>query len=183
MIRHILGAAALSVSAALAFADATMLSVPVSPDISVIEAGVICPPETVGSSPAPDTIAGTTHLIEEEPEFVSNTRVVPAVLGLGFGVKAQTPILGGINQVTMLVSHPAMGQEAVESQSFLTRISDLSPSLTFYQFDYSYELLPGTWTMTAMRVDQVLYQVEFEVVPPEMVPELAGVCGYLDLLS
>ncbi|MDX8354071.1 DUF3859 domain-containing protein [Cognatiyoonia sp. IB215182] len=183
MIRHIIGVAALSVSAALAFADATMSSVPVSPDISIIEAGVICPPETVGSSPAPDTIAGTTHLIEEEPEFVSNTRVVPAVLGLGFGVKAQTPIVGGINQVTMLVTHPAMGGQAVESQSFLTRISDLSPSLTFYQFDYSYELLPGTWTMTAMRVDQVLYQVEFEVVPPEMVPELAGVCGYLDLLS
>ena len=166
-------AAVLSMSAAFAFADAAISSAPVSPDISAIEAGVICPPETVGSSPAPDTIAGTTHLIDEEPPFVSNARVVPAVLGIGFGVKAQTPIEGGINQITMVVAHPAMGNEGVESQSFLT----------FYQFDYSYELLPGSWTMTAMRADEVLYQVDFEIVPPDLVPELAGVCGYENLLS
>lgn len=176
-------AAVLSMSAAFAFADAAISSAPVSPDISAIEAGVICPPETVGSSPAPDTIAGTTHLIDEEPPFVSNARVVPAVLGIGFGVKAQTPIEGGINQITMVVTHPAMGNEGVESQSFLTRINDVEPSLTFYQFDYSYELLPGSWTMTAMRADEVLYQVDFEIVPPDLVPELAGVCGYENLLS
>ncbi len=176
-------AAALSVSAAFAMADVAISPVPVSPDISVMQAGIICPPQTVGSTPAPDTIAGTTHLIDEEPPFVSNARVVPAVLGIGFGVKAQTPIAGGINQVTMVVTHPAMGNEAVESQSFLTRVNDVAPSLTFYQFDYSYELLPGAWTMTAMRDEEVLYQVDFEVVPPHLVPELAGVCGYLDLLS
>lgn len=182
-LSYIVCAATLCVSAAFAFADATISSVPVSPDISVIEAGIICPPETVGSSPAPDTIAGTTHIIDEEPPFVSTTRVVPAVLDIGFGVKAQTPIEGGINQITMVVTHPAMGDTGAESQSFLTRISDVEPSLTFYQFDYSYELLPGPWTMTAMRDDEVLYQVDFEVVPPDVVPELAGACGYEDLLS
>ncbi|MEL6683242.1 MAG: DUF3859 domain-containing protein [Pseudomonadota bacterium] len=170
-------------SAAFALADAAVSVVPLSPDISVIEAGIICPPETVGSSPAPDTIAGTTHLIDEEPPFVTTTRVVPAVINLGFGVKAQTRIAGGINQVTMVVTHPEMGAEAVEGQSFLTRISDIEPSLTFYQFDYDYELLPGAWTMTALRDDEILYQVNFEVVPPEALPELAGLCGYQELLS
>lgn len=148
-----------------------------------LEAGIVCPPVSVNSAPAPGTIAGSTHIIEVEPPFVSNARRVPAVLGIGFGVKSQTGIAGGLADVTMVVSHPPMGTDDIEVQSFTTHISDLDPSITFYQFDYAYELLPGPWQMTAMRGKDVLYQVRFEVVSPEAVPELARACGYLDLLS
>jgi hypothetical protein len=165
------------------WADFSAAKGPVSPDIIALEAGIICPPETVGSAPAPGTVAGTTHIIDVEPPFVSNARRVPAVLGIGFGVKSQTSIEGGLDGVTMVVTHPPMGGSGAEAQSFVTRVSELNPSLTFYQFDYSYELLPGTWKMTAMRDDAVLFQVAFDVVPPSAVPELAQICGYLDLLS
>ena len=155
----------------------------VSPDIISLEAGIVCPPVSIGSTPAPGTVAGTTHIIEKEPPFVSNARRVPAVLGIGFGVKSQTDVVGGLDGVTWVVSHPSMGGDNVETQNFVTRISDLKPSFKFYQFDYAYELLPGPWQMTAMRGENILYQVNFDVVPPEAVPELARVCGYLDLLS
>lgn len=151
--------------------------------ITSLEAGVVCPPESVGSAPAPNTVAGETHIIEVEPPFVSTSRRVPAVLGIGFGVKAQTAVERGLDDVTMVVTHPPMGDDAIAVQSFGTRISGVDPSLTFYQFDFSYELLPGTWQMAAMHEGEVLYNVAFEVLPPSEVPELAAVCGYLDLLS
>ena len=83
----------------------------------------------------------------------------------------------------MVVTHPAMGAQKIETQTYGTFISSLSSSLTFYQFDYNYELLPGIWNMTAMQGETVLYSVNFEVLPPEQVPELASVCGFESLLS
>ena len=151
--------------------------------IASLEAGLICPPETVGSAPAPGTLAGTTHIIDQEPPFVANTRRVPAVLGLGFGVKSQSTDRVGLDDVTMVVSHPPMGDRGVTVQEFQTRISGDSPSITFYQFDYAYELVPGTWQMTAMSGETALFSVNFEVVAPRDAMDLAGVCAGLDLLS
>ncbi|MEJ6404366.1 DUF3859 domain-containing protein [Yoonia sp. 2307UL14-13] len=154
-----------------------------SPEIASIETGIICPPEPVGTRPAPGTVAGTTNVIGDEPPFVSNSHRVPAVLGIGFGAKSLSESAFGLDNVTMVVTHPPMGDGAVESQNFLTSISGADPSLTFYQFDYDYELLIGTWRMTAMHKGEVLYTTSFEVVPPSQVPELASVCGYEALLS
>lgn len=175
-MKHVLVAAFLILSAAPVAAETN------SP-IASLEAGVVCPPEAVGTAPAPNTLAGETHIIDIEPPFVSNSRRVPAVLGIGFGVKAQAASPDGLSDVTVVVTHPPMGNEAVEVQSFGTRIGGATPSLTFYQFDFGYELVPGTWQMAAMHQGEVLYKVSFEVLPPSAVPELAEVCGYLDLLS
>ncbi len=155
----------------------------VSPLIASVQSGVVCPPSTVGSSPAPDTVAGTTHLIEEEPPFVSLSNRVPAVLGIGFGTKALSEAAMGIDTVTMTVTHPPMGAGGAVRQSFETRISGLDPSLTFYQFDYDYELVRGIWQMEASKNGTVLYRTTFEIVGPEQVPELAAICGFEELLS
>ena len=37
------------------------------PMIANLKAGIIYAPPTVGTSPAPNTIAGTTHFFNEEP--------------------------------------------------------------------------------------------------------------------
>ncbi|MEY1557531.1 DUF3859 domain-containing protein [Yoonia sp. R2331] len=155
----------------------------VSPVLASVQSGVVCPPPTVGSAPAPDTVAGTTHLIEEEPPFVSLSNRVPAVLGIGFGVKALSEAAMGIDTVTMTVTHPPMGDGGAVRQSFETRISGIDPSLTFYQFDYDYELVQGIWQMEARKGGTILYRTTFEVVPPQMVPELAAICGFENLLS
>ncbi|MEL6639932.1 MAG: DUF3859 domain-containing protein [Pseudomonadota bacterium] len=148
-----------------------------------VEAGVICAPETTGTQEAPGTVAGTTHLIAEEPPFIAITRRVPAVLGIGFGIKSRSVDIVGLNGVTMTVTHPPMGDAAATVQTFETVIRGTDPSLTFYQFDFDYELLPGIWQMQASIGDEVLYRTTFEVLPPEMVPELAEVCGFEELLS
>lgn len=151
--------------------------------IARLETGVICAPPAIGENPAPGTVAGTTHIIAEEPPFVSLNQRVPAVLGIGFGAKAMAEAADGINPVTMVVRHPPMGPQGATEQSFETAISGLDSSLTFYQFDYDYEMVLGTWEMEARQGEKVLYRTTFEVVPPRLVPELASICGFENLLS
>ncbi|SHF19849.1 protein of unknown function [Loktanella atrilutea] len=169
--------------AALTLAPQVQAEAMTSPAIAQLETGVICPPPSVGESPAPGTLAGSTHLIEDEPPFVSSSSRVPAVIGIGFGTKSMTADLFGLQDVTMTVTHPPMGKDGITSQTFQTRIDGTEPSLTFYQFDYTYELVQGPWQMEASKDGEVLFRTEFEVVPPKAVPELARVCGFEDLLS
>lgn len=158
---------------------------PKSPDIEFFEAGVICAQDTGVSRPAPDTVAGTTHVIDEARPFVSsNHRTVPAVIGIGFGVRASPVFANGVWDVVMSVTHPAFAGGGATQQSFLTSLGPQgAPGVTFYQFDYPYELALGDWTMNASVGDTIYYRATFTVVAPQSVPSLAGACGYLDLLS
>ncbi|MCC7320979.1 MAG: DUF3859 domain-containing protein [Rubellimicrobium sp.] len=153
----------------------------ISPRIGFLEAGVVCSPAATGTIPAPDTIAGVTNLIDEAPPFVSTGRLVPGVLGVGFGVKS-APAGGGEIPVTMTVTHPPMGPEGVTHQSYPTTITD-NPSISLYDFEFAYEIVPGDWSFAATTGKDVLFTVHFTVVDPREVPDLAGVCGYEDLLS
>lgn len=154
-----------------------------SPRIAQTQAGVICAQDPAGSRAAPGTLAGTMHLIDHEPIFVSRTRRVPAVLGIGFGVKSMSASPQGLDNVTMVITHPPMGPDKRQRQSYQTSVSGTDLSLTFYQFDAGYELVTGTWQMSAFDGDDLLYSVTFEVVAPAKVPELAQVCGFENLLS
>lgn len=156
----------------------------VSPMVDFFEAGVLCATDEGVSREAPDTVAGTTHVVEDAPPFVSNGRFVPAVIGIGFGVRSSVISDAGLDGVTMTVSHPAFAGNGATQQSFVTRLGPQgAPGITFYQFDYGYELALGDWTMTASADGVTLYEATFTVVPPAALPELAGTCGYLDLLS
>lgn len=155
-----------------------------SPLIDYFEAGVLCAQETTETRDAPNTVAGTTHVIDEAPPFVSTGRVVPAVLGIGFGVRAGLVSDNTLDGVLMHVTHPPFANGGATEQSFTTTLGPAdAPSVTFYQFDYGYELALGDWTMKASSGGVTLYEVTFTVVPPAALPEFAGACGYLDLLS
>ena len=154
----------------------------VAMDIAFFSAGVLCAPEAVDTRPAPDTVSGTTNVVEGPPEFVSSGRVVPAVLGVGFGTISA--LEGRSANVTIRVTHPPMGDAGAMSQSFESFIGpDGDPGFQFYQFDYGYELVLGQWTIAAYEGDQMLWSTHWTVVPPAALPELASVCGYTDLLS
>lgn len=156
----------------------------ISPLIGFYESGVLCAPETVVTRDAPDTVAGTTHVVEEAPPFVSSGRLVPAVIGIGFGVRAGLASDLGAEGVLMSVTHPPFSGSGVTEQSFVTYVGTRTdPGITFYQFDYGYELALGDWTMKATLNGVTLYEATFTVVPPAALPELAGVCGYSNLLS
>jgi len=151
--------------------------------IAALEAGVICTPVATGEIPAPGTIAGVTQIITVEPPFAAITRRVPAVLGVGFGVKSQSSLPDGLSGVFISVTHPPMGDEGITTQSFETSIRGTDPSLTFYQFDFEYELVPGFWQFEATKDGDLLFRTTFEVLPPNAVRELAELCAFGDLLS
>lgn len=152
------------------------------PQIARFRAGIFCAPEVVSTTPAPDTVAGVTNVIEAVPPLVSNGRKVPAVQGMGFGV-----LSGARDQllldVLVVVTHPPMGEAGITRQSYSSEITNFGESMTLYQFDYAYELVEGPWTITASKDGVILFRAGFTVVTPAMVPELAGVCGYENLLS
>jgi len=155
-----------------------------SPQIDFFEAGVLCAQDDGITRDAPDTVAGTTHIVEQAPPFVSTGRLVPAVIGIGFGVRASVQSIDGLDAVTMTVTHPPFADSGATQQSFITGLGAAGmPGITFYQFDYGYELAVGDWTMTATAGTETLYEVTFTVVAPTALPDLAGACGYLDLLS
>jgi len=105
-------------------------------------------------------------------------------LGIGFGAKSGISGPVALNDVVMTVTHPPFAGSGATQQSFVTLIrTEGNPGITFYQFDHAYELALGEWTMTAEHNGEVLYQTVFTVVPPSALPELAGVCGYIDLLG
>lgn len=152
------------------------------PLMSSFRAGIFCAPKVVNTTPAPDTVAGVSNVIEDVPPFVSAGRNVPAVLGMGFGILSSSK-QQMLLDVLVVVTHPPMGEDGVTRQSYYTEFTDIGESMTLYQFDYAYELVEGPWTIAAMQGDELLFRAGFTVVPPAMVPELAGVCGYEDLLS
>jgi len=155
----------------------------VSSEIAVIDIGILCAPDAVTTSPAPNTLAGITHVIGDAPQFVANSQIVPAAFGVGFGVRSRARRAEGLDNVTIVITHPPMGDSGTTVQSYTTGIGGGGGSFSFYQFHYAYELQTGPWTFSAMRNNKPLYTVSFEVVAPETLPELAGVCGYVDLLS
>lgn len=168
---------------ALPLAAAAQQSDYVSDRISGIEAGIVCSPPTIGLEAAPGTVAGATEIFDERPDFISNGRLVPAVRGISFGVVS---ISAGdpIDPVTFRVVHPPFIGLGVTEQSFETRIGPAgSPGATYYGFDEPYELVHGPWVMEAWDGDSLLYRVHFTVAPPSAVPELAGLCGFEELLS
>ncbi|MBU2992619.1 DUF3859 domain-containing protein [Octadecabacter sp. 1_MG-2023] len=156
----------------------------VSPLLGFYKAGVLCAIEGGVVRDAPNTVAGSTHVVEDAPPFVSEGRLVPAVIGVGFGVRAGIQGTLGQDNVVMTVTHPPLIGNGQTKQSFSTSIgAELTPGITFYQFDYPYELALGDWTMTARSNGVTYYETTFTVVPPETLPELASVCGYTDLFS
>ncbi|KPP90559.1 MAG: protein of unknown function containing DUF3859 domain [Rhodobacteraceae bacterium HLUCCA08] len=169
--------------AALPLASAAQQADFVSDRIATLEAGIVCSPPTIGMDSAPDTVAGATEIFEDRPDFISNGRRVPAVPGISFGV-VSTSATGAIDPVTFRVIHPPFTGLGVTEQSFQTRIGPATtPGATYYGFDEPYELVHGTWVMEAWDGDDLLYRVQFTVVPPAAVPDLAGLCGFEDLLS
>lgn len=154
----------------------------VGPEIGSFSAGVVCSPLSNGSMPAPGTISGSINLIDGDVRFSTPSRRVPAVLGLSFGVMVSAK-LRDIDPIIMRISHPPMGEGGVEVETYQTWMSASALKPSLFSFEHDYELVLGTWTIEALENGVPLYQATFEVVPPTQIPELAGLCGFEDLIG
>ena len=171
-------AAALSLALAALPAGAQALPADyVAPGIRLIEAGIICAADPVGMQPAPDTLTGFVNTIRPDATFVSPSREIPAVPGLGFGVRTQA-FLRLHDSITITVTHPPMGPGGATQQTYLSTIP-IGPRINGYFLEYERDLVPGDWTISASEGDVPLFAVHFTLVDPAELPGMAGLCEHL----
>ena len=144
------------------------------PLIASLQVGVFCALQAMDQRPAPGTLSGWIHVPEGEITFHwPDRQVVPASVGLAFGVKARMIQGTSAAYAEMRVYRPGSDKPEVWDSSF----TDLGDSIAFFRFDHEYELIPGIWRFEAWDGAVPLYSVEFEVVSATTLPEIADACG------
>ena len=146
-------------------AGAPAMADEISGQVSRWQAGVICASQFGnGARPA------------EDIAFVAQTQVVPAVVGMGFGVRAQAQAPTGV-AVTIVVDHPPFTPGGPTQQTYPTTMSGSAMSGFFYRFENQQEAAVGTWRVSALSGQTVLYSLDFDVVPPRANDGLLAACG------
>ncbi len=138
--------------------------------------GVYCAQEPLREESAPDTASGHINIVPSVPDFPFRQKIVPAQIGIGFGVVSSAPPGTVHDPVIVTVTHPPFRDSGVEVETWETDIDDGS-NLTGFSFDYADELVLGAWSFTTTLADGTeLYHVEFEVVAPELMPQVISAC-------
>lgn len=144
------------------------------PQVARLEAGVFCALQAMDRMPAPGTEAGWIHVPTADIRFHwPDRQVVPAALGIAFGVEAQAVPGFSTAAAEARISRPGRSQP----ETWATGLSDAGAALTFFRFDTEAELVPGLWTLELWDGPIRLYRVEFDVVPAAALPEIAEACG------
>jgi hypothetical protein len=144
------------------------------PLVAGLSVGVFCAQQSMDQRPAPGTISGWIHVPDGQISFHwPDRQVVPAALGLAFGIKARLQPGETAAFAEMRVYRPGTTTPEVWGSTF----GDLDDTLDFFRFDRSEELVLGIWRFEAWNGDTRLYQVEFEVVPAAALPEIVNACG------
>ena len=138
----------------------------VGPLVARWQAGVVCPSEFGRGRNAADDIS-----------FIAQTQVVPAVIGMGFGIRAQVTPPEGLSRVQIVVEHPPFTPGGPTSQNYTTSISGTGMSGFFYRFEEAREVVPGTWRILALANGAPVYDIDFNVVPARTNDGLLRSCG------
>jgi hypothetical protein len=107
----------------------------------------------------------------DPPRFLTETDHIVARLCTRFGVEYRISDAGTGGVLTVRVTHPR--QERPDGKSatvdeFDTPLGADSPKYTGFEFDYPWELVPGTWTFTLLIDGRVIGEKSFTVtVPPD----------------
>jgi hypothetical protein len=167
---------ALGALALIAPASATRAQGVFLPQVQNVISGLFCAPPEGGRRDAPDTVSGWTHVPDQPIEILVQSRLVPAVLGQGFGVVFD---VGDIQAVSLRyeVTHPPMPPTGATRQGWAPDGPALGGGGLFFQFDEPEELVTGTWVFHVLVDEVELLQIDFEVVPAAEAPHLTGLCA------
>lgn len=144
------------------------------PLVASLEVGVFCALQAMDQRPAPGTLSGWIHVPTGELDFHwPGRQVVPATLGIAFGVKSQLVPGQFAAYGEMRVYRPGSAQPETWDSAF----SDLGNQMAFFRFDREDELIPGIWRFEGWDGATQLFSTEFEIVPEAALPEIAQACG------
>lgn len=146
---------------ALAFFGTAGLAQDIGSGVSRWQAGVICP--------------GATNV--RTAEFVAQTRVIPAVRGIAFGVRAQAVDPTGIGGVTVTVTHPPFVGSGETVSTFNADVTGNGLSGFYYRLDRDQEVVPGEWVFDARAAGELVYSVSFRTYAPDVTDGLLRECA------
>ncbi|WP_341863491.1 DUF3859 domain-containing protein [Gymnodinialimonas sp. 57CJ19] len=148
----------------------------VSPLLSDFIYGLYCTQEPDRRDPAPATASGVINIVPVVPDFPFHQTIVPAQLGIGFGVLASAPLGATYAPVTVTVTHPPYPDNDITVEQWITDI-DAGRNLMGFSFDHAHELVLGPWTFSATTLEgEELFHIAFEVVAPELLPQVISTC-------
>jgi hypothetical protein len=139
--------------------------------------GVYCAEAPIELEEAPDTAAGVVNIVPGLPEMRQVTTLVPAQIGIGFGVLLEAREGQVFDPLVVTITHPPYPDSGVEVERWMTSVDDQGPGLVGFSFEIESELVTGPWTFEGTHDGEVLFRVNFEVVPPALLPDLAQGCS------
>ena len=168
---------------ALCLAAATPAAAEVAPGAArSVTQGVHCRVETLESRPAEGTIAGSIDTYAETPPLRWLTATVPAARGVSFGLHVVVPPAFA-GQVRFEVEHPPMGPDGVTVETWTSVVPPDDTHYTGFHFEHDYELVTGPWILRGWSGGTMLYEARFDVVAPELRPDIVSACLGPDMLS
>lgn len=139
--------------------------------------GVYCAEGPIDLEEAPDTAAGVVNIVPGLPELRAATTLVPAQIGIGFGVLVQAREGLVFDPADITITHPPYRDSGIEVERWTTVIDGGGPGLVGFSFEVESELVTGPWTFEAVHDGELLFRVSFEIVPPALLPDLANGCS------
>jgi hypothetical protein len=156
---------------ALATASEAQVAPPVhSAQLTALRPVILCTPQNRHEEPAPETEAGVIEIPDEDLVVIAEGQVVPAVLGMAFGV-AIVPD-HDLSDIRMVTRRP--GRKTADV--YVSQFHLGEESTNFFSFDVENELVPGIWTFEAWEGNSRLYRVDFQVLPAGAKPDLVAMC-------
>ncbi|MEM8850019.1 MAG: DUF3859 domain-containing protein [Pseudomonadota bacterium] len=150
---------------------------PAAAQVRLIEAGIVCPREPSGETvPAPGTEAGVIRQIARETVFDINDRQVPTLPLLSFGFRTAVKDGAGPQDVTVVVTHPPMGERAVTRQEWDDVMWPGDTNLNLFTFEEEYEKVVGPWAFSIEIDGEPVVTVPFMVVPQGTSGPVQDVC-------
>ena len=163
--------------AAVAPAAAQQANPRISEGLAELLYGVYCAQDPLREDPAPDTASGVINIVPTVPDFQFRQKLVPAEIGIGFGVVATAAFGEPHDQVTVIVTHPPYPETGITVESWQTDIEAVGSSLMGFSFDSQSELVLGEWTFSAVTPEgEELFFIAFEVVEPALMPQVMETC-------
>jgi hypothetical protein len=162
---------ALSIASSGAMAE---VSAPFSAPGIVLEGiGIFCRTGTTLREDAPETTLGYIQLFDVQPEFAFRQQVVPARLGVHFG------LIVTADRFIPVARSETWKPGAAKPDVWYTELQAGSPKARGFSFDFPEELVIGTWRMDAFDGKTLLYSIEFEVLPGDALPGVTSDCNLL----
>lgn len=154
-----------------------------APALTDMQVGVLCTPRIDDYVPAPETTAGFTNVSSENLNIRWAQTIVPASLGISFGLRARAmdqPLAARVR-----VTHPGFAGSDRDQEIWDANLYPDSESAVFFSFVFDYEVVPGDWRLDL--IDQtsgaVIFSQDFTVVPATELPHIVHECAGDDMIS